>query len=154
MWARLCTGLLVLAMVAGGTTASPAHLHTANGHRVAHDRDHAGNPAQPLWHAHGAPHAHDADAHPHESAASSPDDAGDHDHPEDVVFAGGMVASSPTTAHWSPPLLVAIAVARSTLDVSVRAWTATVGALPPVHAPPLIAPRSPRAPPTFARLSV
>jgi hypothetical protein len=154
MRARLCTGVVILAMVASGATVSHAHLHTANGHRVAHDRDHAADPTQPLWHSHGAPHTHDAGAHPHESAASSPDDAGDHEHPEDVVFVGGTVASSPTTTHWPSPVLVAIIEARTTLDVPVRAWTATVGALPPVHVPPLVTPRSPRAPPTFARLYV
>jgi hypothetical protein len=153
MWARLCIGLLVLAMVASGATASPAHLHTGNGHRAAHDDHHAGDPAQPLWHSHGAPHAHDADAHDHEPAASSPNGSGNQS-PEDVVSVGGSVASSPTSAQWAPPVLVAVIVAGDTLDVPVRAWTATVGVLPPVHAPPLIAPRSPRAPPTSARLYV
>ena len=149
MWARLCTGLLVLAMVASGASVSHAHLHAANGHRVANDLEHAGDPARPLWHAHGALHAHDADAHGH---TASTEDAGHHERPEDVVSVGGTVASSPPTAHWTPPALVAIMVAKSTLDVLVRAWPATVGALPPVHAPPLIAPRSPRAPPTFRSL--
>ena len=160
MWARLCIGLLVLAMVASGTTVSHAHLHTGNGHRVAHDEDHAGDPAQSLWHSHGAAHGHDADVHAHEPAASVPDDHGDHERPEDqedpedVVSVGGLVTSAPTSVYQAPPVLVAILVAGSTLDVPVRAWTATVGALPRVHAPPLIAPRSPRAPPTFARLHV
>lgn len=154
MWARLCIGLLVLALVASGATASHAHLHTGNGHRVAHDGDHAGDPAQSLWHAHGAPHTHDADVHAHEPAASVPEDDGDHERPEDVVSVGGTVASSPTSAQEAPPVLVAIIVAAHTLDVPVRAWTATIGALPQVHAPPLIAPRSPRAPPTFAHLHV
>lgn len=152
MWARLCIGLLVLAMVASGATASPAHLHIGNGHRAAHDDHHTGDPAQPRWHSHGTPHAHDTDAHDHEPAASSPNGSED-ERPEDVVSVGGTVASSPTPAHWTPPVLVAIIMARATLDVPVRAWIASVGALPPVHAPPLIAPRSPRAPPTFARLS-
>jgi hypothetical protein len=153
MWARLCIGLLVLAMVASGAAASHAHLHAGNGHRVAHDDDHAGDPAQSLWHSHGAPHAHDAAAHDAEPAASSPSDSGD-ERPEDVVSVAGTIASPPTSAPWTPPGLVAIIVARETTAVPVRTWTAAVGALPPVHAPPLIAPRSPRAPPTFAHLSV
>lgn len=146
MWSRLCTGVLVLAMVASGTITSQAHLHAANGHRVAQDRDHAGDPTQPLWHAHGA------GRHTHEPAASSPDDAANEAQPEDVVYVGDTVASSPATAHWSSPLPVGSILAKSTLAVPVRSWTSTVGALPPVHAPPLIAPRSPRAPPTFACL--
>lgn len=152
MWTRVCIGLLVLAMIASGATASPAHLHIGNGHRVAHDDHHAGNPAQPLWHSHGAPHAHDADAHLHEPAAPSPGDTGDEPQ-EDVLSVGGIVPASPT-AHLVPPVLVAILVAWATLDVPVRASRASVGALPPVHAPPLIAPRSPRAPPTSRRLLV
>lgn len=146
MWARFGSGLIVLAMVASGTTTSQAHLHTANGLRVAHDRGHAGDPAQPLWHTHGA------DVHTHQPAASSPGHAGDESQPEDVVYIGDTVASSPVTAHWSSPLPVASVLARSTLAVPVRSWASTVGALPLVHAPPLIAPRSPRAPPTFACL--
>ena len=154
MWARLCTGLLILAMVASGATASHAHLHTANGHRVAHDRDHAGDPAQPLWHTHGAPHAHDADGHAHQQAASLPDGAGHEEQQEDVVSVGSTVAGSATTSHWSSPGLAAIIVARRALVVAARASTATVGALPPIPAPPLIAARSPRAPPTFAHLYI
>lgn len=153
MWSRLCIGLLVLAMVASGAAASPAHLHAGNGHRVAHDDHHAGDPAQPLWHSHGAPHAHDADAHRHEPAASSPDGPED-ERPEDVLSIGGTVASPPTAAHWMPPVFAAIIVASDALDAPVRTWLSSAGALPPVHAPPLIAPRSPRAPPTFARLYV
>lgn len=144
MWARLCTGLLVLAMVASSATVSQAHLHTANGHRVVGDSDHAGDPARPLWHAHGAPHAHDADSHAHET--------GHQERPEDVVYVGGHVASPPTTAFWAPPVLVAVILAKSALDASIRMRPTTVGALPPVHAPPLIAPRSLRAPPTVACL--
>jgi hypothetical protein len=154
MWERPCIGLLVLAMVASGATASHAHFHTGNGHRVAHDGNHAGDPAQPLWHSHGAPHAHDADAHDHEPAASSPNGLRDDERPEDVFSVGGTVVSPPASAHWAPPVLVAMIVARNTLDAPVRPWTATVGALPPIHAPPLIARRSPRAPPTFASLHV
>jgi hypothetical protein len=150
MWERLCTGLLVLAMTASATTTTHAHLHTGNGHRVSHDRDHAGDPAQPLWHTHDAAHAHDAHAHLHEPAASSSDAAGHHEPLEDVVSVGALVASSPTPGHWTPPLLVAIIVARSTLDTPAEAWTVVAGVLPPIHAPPLIGPCSSRAPPTFA----
>jgi hypothetical protein len=158
MWARVCIGLLVLAMVASGATVSHAHLHTGNGHRVAHDHDHAGDPAQSLWHSHGAPHAHDAEVHAHAPAASVPDGHGDHgrpegpEDPEDVVSVGGTVASAPSPAHEPPPVHFAIIVAGHTLDIPVRAWTGVVGALPRVHAPPLITPSSPRAPPTFAHL--
>jgi hypothetical protein len=163
MWVRLCIGLLVLAMVASGATVSHAHLHTGNGHRVAHDDDHAGNPGKSLWHSHGAPHAHDAEVHAHALAASVPDDHGDHkrpdarehpEAPEDVVSVGGIVTSVPSSAHEAPPVLVAIIVAGHTLDIPVRVWTGAVGELPRVHAPPLTAPSSPRAPPTFTLLHV
>lgn len=160
MWARLCICLLVLAMVASGATVSHAHLHTGNGHRVAHDDDHAGDPARTLWHSHGAPHGHDAEVHAHEPAAPAPDDDGHHqrpedpDDPEDVVSVGGTVASALSPAHEAPPVLVAIIVVGQTLDIPVRVWTGAVGALPRVHAPPLLAPSSPRAPPTFTHLHV
>lgn len=154
MWARVCIGLLVLAMVASGTTASHAHLHTGNGHRVAHDADHAGDPARPLWHAHGAPHAHDADTHDHESATPSPDGPEDDERPEDVVSIGCPVAVSANPVHGPGPVLVAIVVLKTTPDPPIRHWTAIAGALPAVHAPPLISQRSPRAPPTVARLHV
>ncbi|MDP1569275.1 MAG: hypothetical protein Q8L86_04660 [Vicinamibacterales bacterium] len=149
MWARLCTGLLVLAMVASGATVSEAHLHTANGHRVAGDSDHAGDPARPLWHAHGAPHAHEH--------AASTEHAGDHDRQdgeEDIVYVGDRVASPRATPYGAPPIFVAVLVATSAVDVPVRARAAIVRALPPVHAPPLMAPRASRAPPASARLFV